>query len=70
MKMILNGSLYPTKAGEEIKREMEKDSLEEFFKKYRFVSLSTCRSWVGKDARLLVIGAEERKEMGGNNENE
>ena len=61
VKMILNGSLYPTKAGEEVKREMEKDSLEEFFRKYQFLSLSTCRTWVGKNARMLVIGVRERK---------
>lgn len=60
VKKILNGSLYPTKAGEKVKREMEKDSLEEFFRKYQFLSLSTCRTWVGKNARLLVIGVRER----------
>ncbi|MBR1741869.1 MAG: class B sortase [Lachnospiraceae bacterium] len=66
---ILNGSLYPTKAGEEVRKEMERCSLEDFFRRYRFVSLSTCRSWVGKDARLLVIGAAEQQEMRGENEN-
>ena len=65
VKQILSGSLYPTKAGEEIKRAMGKDSLEEFFRKYQFVSLSTCRTWAGKDARFLVIGAVERKKMRG-----
>ena len=41
--------------GEQIRARLEKETSEEFFKKYQFLTLSTCRSWVGRDARLLVV---------------
>ncbi len=55
---ILSGSLYQTEMGKQIRTEFEKDTVEEFFKRYQFLTLSTCRSWVGRDARLLVISVK------------
>lgn len=57
---ILDQSLYRTDLGEEIRDRLNKNLPEQFFRKYRFVTLSTCRSWAGKDARLLVVGCRER----------
>lgn len=56
---ILSGSLYQTEMGKKIKAELEKEAPEEFFRKYEFLTLSTCRSWVGRDARLLVISVRK-----------
>lgn len=58
---ILSGSLYQTEMGKQIREELEKDTPEEFFQKYRFLTLSTCRSWVGWDARLLVVSVHTAK---------
>ncbi len=58
---ILSGSLYQTKMGMQIEMEIKRDAPKEFFRRYQFLTLSTCRSWVGQDARLLVIAA--RKSM-------
>ena len=63
VKKIISGSLYQTEMGEQIRDEFEKDTSEEFFRKYQFLTLSTCRSWVGRDARLLVISVREREEQ-------
>ncbi|HBI62423.1 MAG TPA: hypothetical protein DDY31_14630 [Lachnospiraceae bacterium] len=38
-----------------LEKKLEKDTPEEFFQKYQFLTLSTCRNWVGRDARLLNI---------------
>lgn len=57
---ILEQSLYRTDLGEEIMERLNRDLTGQFFRKYRFVTLSTCRSWAGKDARLLVVGCRER----------
>ena len=59
---ILSGSLYQTEMGKKIRTEIEKETPEEFFQKYQFLTLSTCRSWVGRNARLLVISV--RQSMG------
>lgn len=56
---ILSGSLYQTEMGKQIKADLEHKTSEEFFRKYQFLTLSTCRSWVRKDARLLVISVRE-----------
>lgn len=58
---ILSGSLYQTEMGKQIVAELEKDTPEEFFRKYQFLTLSTCRSWVGRDARLLVISVRDKE---------
>lgn len=55
VNQILSGSLYQTEMGKKIRIELEKNTPEEFFRNYRFLTLSTCRSWVGRDARLLVV---------------
>lgn len=60
VKTVVSSSVYPTKMGKEIEEKIKEESVETFFKQYQFVTLSTCRSYVGKDARLLVIGARER----------
>lgn len=62
VNQILSGSLYQTEMGKKIRTELEKDMPEEFFRKYQFVTLSTCRSWVGRDARLLVVTVRENGE--------
>lgn len=59
VKKIISGSLYQTEMGEQIRDELEKDTSEEFFRKYQFLTLSTCRSWVGKDARQLVVAVRK-----------
>ncbi len=60
---ILSESLYQTEMGKKIKAELEKEAPEEFFRKYEFLTLSTCRSWVGRDARLLVISVRKPDEI-------
>lgn len=62
VKKILSGSLYQTEMGEQIEAELEEDTPETFFKKYQFLTLSTCRSWVGRDERLLVVAVMENRE--------
>lgn len=61
VQTILYQSLYQTKMGEKIEAEIKAESTEEFFKHYQFLTLSTCRSWVGQDARLLVVAARKMK---------
>ncbi|MCM1235902.1 MAG: class B sortase [Ruminococcus flavefaciens] len=58
---ILSDSLYHTEMGDRMERERNGETAEAFFRKYQFLTLSTCRSWVGRDARLLVVAARERK---------
>lgn len=60
VKKIVSGSLYQTEMREQIEAELEKGTPEEFFRKYQFLTLSTCRSWMGRDARLLVVAARKR----------
>lgn len=60
VRNILSGSLYRTEMGERIEKDMTEETLEEFFQHYQFLTLSTCRSWAGRDSRLLVIAARER----------
>ena len=56
-----SSSLYQTEMGERMERERRRERAEAFFRKYQFVTLSTCRSWAGRDARLLVVAARERE---------
>ena len=60
VREILLGAAYRTGMADEIKEEMERLTDEEFFQKYQFLTLSTCRSWLGRDERLLVVAARER----------
>ena len=59
--MILSNSLYETELGEQMKKKRNEATAEQFFQKYQFLTLSTCRSWVGRNARLLVVAARERQ---------
>lgn len=59
VELILNEALYQTEMGEEIRAESTKVSAEKLFKRYRFVTLSTCRTWVGRDARIIIIAVKE-----------
>ncbi len=61
VKIILSNSLYQTELGERIKKEQQEETADILFKKYQFLTLSTCRSWMGQDARLLVVAARERE---------
>lgn len=65
VELMLNEASYRTNMGEEMEvelnRALENDALEQFFRKYQFVTLSTCRTWVGRDARMLVIVARQNK---------
>lgn len=58
---ILSHSLYHTEMGGLVCDSMRAATTEEFFRKYQFLTLSTCRSWVGRSARLLVVAARERE---------
>lgn len=57
---ILAQSLYRTDTGEKLKKEMKQGSDQEFFHSRQFITLSTCRTGEGKNARLLVIGVRKR----------
>lgn len=61
VRKILSGSLYRTEMAGQIETSMGEESEEDFFRKYQFLTLSTCRSWAGRDQRLLVIAARERE---------
>jgi hypothetical protein len=61
VKAILSHSLYHTEMGDRMETERREETAEAFFKKYQFLTLATCRSWLGRDARLLVVAARERK---------
>lgn len=61
VRKILSGSLYRTEMVGQIEKSMEEESEDVFFRKYQFLSLSTCRSWAGHDQRLLVVAAKERE---------
>ena len=58
---IVSHSLYHTEMGDTVQEEIQKSTEEEFFRKYQFLTLSTCRSWIGRNARLLVVAARERQ---------
>jgi sortase B len=60
VKIILSESLYQTEMGKKIEKEMKEETVKKFFRRYQFLTLSTCRSWVGKQARLLVMAVRER----------
>lgn len=65
VELILNETSYKTNMGEEIRKELERtienETSENYYRNYKFVTLSTCRTWVGKDARLLVIVVRQNK---------
>ena len=61
VRKILLDSLYRTEMTGQIEKSMEEESEDVFFRKYQFLTLSTCRSWAGHDQRLLVVAAKERE---------
>ena len=54
---MLDNSFYNTEMSNTIMEGLHDDTKELFFKKYKFIMLSTCRSWISKDARLIVIAS-------------
>lgn len=58
---ILSGGLYRTEMTGQIEKSLKEESEDVFFRKYQFLTLSTCRSWAGHDQRLLVVAAKERE---------
>lgn len=57
---ILSHSRFENEAAKKMKKEMEESDAEAFFRRYRFVTLSTCRTMDGKEKRLMVIGCKKR----------
>lgn len=55
VELILNEASYKTGMGEKIERELFQSTSGQLLKKYQFVTLSTCRTWVGRDERMLII---------------
>lgn len=60
VKEMLEESLYPCEGADILKKEMKENTVEEFFHKYQFLTLATCRTTEGKDKRLLVIGCRKK----------
>ena len=50
---------FENEAAKKMKKEMEESDAEAFFRKYQFVTFSTCRTMDGKDKRLMVIGCKK-----------
>lgn len=61
VRKILLDSLYRTEMTGQIEKSMDEESEDVFFRKYQFLTLSTCRSWAGHNQRLLVVAAKERE---------
>lgn len=61
VRKILSGSLYRTEMAGQVEKNLEEESEDDFFRKYQILTLSTCRSWAGRDQRLLVVAARERE---------
>lgn len=62
VEKILSAGSYQTEAARQIGEELAADTEEQFFRKYQFITLSTCRSWAGRNARRMVIAARVRTE--------
>ena len=60
VKEILDNSLYRCEEADVLEKEMNEETVEAFFHQYQFLTLSTCRTGEGRDARLLVIGCIKR----------
>lgn len=60
VKEILAQSLYLCEEADVLEKEMKEETMEAFFHQYQFLTLSTCRTGEGKDARLLVIGCRKK----------
>lgn len=62
VKEILDNSLYRCEEADVLEKEMNEETVEAFFHQYQFLTLSTCRTGEGRDARLLVIGCRKKCE--------
>lgn len=62
VREIVSGSMYACKWIDTLKKEMKEETVEAFFHRYRFLTLSTCRTGEGRDTRLLVIACKKIKE--------
>lgn len=62
VKRIIDKSKYRNAVAESIGKEMKEKSVEAFFKSYKFITLSTCRTMDGKDKRLMVVACKEVRE--------
>ena len=60
VEKILSHSKFQSEAAKKMKKEMDESDAETFFRKYKFVTLSTCRTMDGRDKRLVVIGCRKR----------
>ena len=60
VEKILSHSKFQSEAAKKMKKEMDESDAEAFFRKYKFVTLSTCRTMDGRDKRLMVIGCRKR----------
>lgn len=60
VEKILSHSKFQSEAAKKMKKEMDESDAETFFRKYKFVTLSTCRTMDGRDKRLMVIGCRKR----------
>lgn len=60
VEKILENSEYDTDMREMVEKEMKENTVEAFFHRFQFVSLSTCRTTEGRTARLLVIACRRR----------
>lgn len=59
LELLVKEASYETDMIKMIKKELSDTTSKELFKKYRFLTLSTCRTWVGRDARLLIIAVRD-----------
>lgn len=60
VKEILDNSLYRCEEADVLEKGMNEETVEAFFHQYQFLTLSTCRTGEGRDARLLVIGCRKK----------
>ena len=56
---IVDTSLYPCVRADALKKEMKEDTVKAFFHKYQFLTLSTCRTGEGENARLLIVACRK-----------
>ena len=53
VEKILSHSKFQSEAAKKMKKEMDESDAEAFFRKYKFVTLSACRTMDGKDKWLI-----------------
>lgn len=62
VEKIIASSEYSCEIRDLVEKEMNENTVEAFFHRYQFLTLSTCRTGEGKNARLLVIGCKDLKD--------